>query len=141
MTDGKYRTLPDLSKFTNLKEINIYGEEITRDCSTISKLESLTQLSLNSVNLSENMIDFRKLTNLQNLELKGNYLNTSDIEKLKALKNNKNLIINLSNNSITDASALLELDSSCKINLSNNLNLKQESKDALKQKFGNNVWF
>ena len=57
------------------------------------------------------------------------------------LRNNSNLTINLSNNSIIDASAILELNPNTKINLSGNINLSQDSKDKLKARFGNNVTF
>ena len=87
------------------------------------------------------MINFSQLTNLTYLDLSNNTLWSEDLENLRALKNNKNLTINLENNSIIDASALLELDSSCKIYLRNNVNLTQSSKDALKVKFGSNVIF
>lgn len=56
-------------------------------------------------------------------------------------KNNTNLTINLSNNSIIDASALLVLDTSCRIYLGGNVNLTQESKDKLTARFGSNVTF
>ena len=87
------------------------------------------------------MINFSNLNNLIYLDLRNNRLWSEDLENLKALKNNINLTIDLSNNSIIDATALLELDSSTKINLSNNVNLSQDSKDKLKAKFGNNVMF
>ena len=51
------------------------------------------------------MIDFSKLTNLTNLDLSNNTLWSEDLENLKALKNNSNLTINLSNNSIIDATS------------------------------------
>ena len=60
---------------------------------------------------------------------------------LAALKNNTNLTIDLRNNSIIDATILLELDESTKIYLQNNVNLNQDSKDKLKAKFGSKVSF
>ena len=87
------------------------------------------------------MIDFSKSTNLTNISLSNNTLWSEDLENLKALKNNSNLTINLSNNSIIDATALLELNSNTKINLTGNINLSQDSKDKLKARFGNNVTF
>ena len=65
------------------------------------------------------MIDFSKLTNLTNLNLSKNTLWSEDLENLKALKNNMNLTINLSNN----------------------VNLSPGSKNKLKAHFGNNVTF
>ena len=87
------------------------------------------------------MIDFSNLTNLTYLNLNSNSLWTEDLENLKALKNNTNLSIDLSNNSIIDATALLELNSNIRINLKGNVNLSQDSKDKLIDKFGNNVTF
>ena len=87
------------------------------------------------------MIEFSKLTNLKWLDLSGNTLWSEDLEKLKGLKDNTNLIINLQNNSIIDATALLELNPSTRIDLKGNVNLSQDSKDKLKAKFGNNVTF
>ena len=49
--------------------------------------------------------------------------------------------MNLSNNSIIDATALLELDASTRINLENNVNLNEDSKNKLKAKFNANVTF
>ena len=87
------------------------------------------------------MINFSRLTNLTRLNLSQNTLWSEDLENLKVLKNNINLTINLNNNSIIDASALLELNSNTKINLTGNVNLSQDSKDKLKARFGNNVTF
>lgn len=87
------------------------------------------------------MINFSNLNNLRSLNLSYNTLWTEDLENLKALRNNTNLTINLDNNSIIDATALLELNSNTKISLRNNINLSQESKDKLKAKFGSNVTF
>lgn len=63
------------------------------------------------------------------------------MENLKALKNNKNLTIDLKNNSIINATALLELDSSTKIKLTGNVNLTEEAKIKLKARFVSNVTF
>ena len=87
------------------------------------------------------MPDFKNMNNLIQLNLDGNNLWSEDLENLKALKNNSNLIINLSNNSIIDATALLELNPNTKVNLTGNVNLSQDSKEKLKAKFGNNVTF
>ena len=66
---------------------------------------------------------------------------SEDLENLKVLKNNTNLTINLSNNSIIDATALLELNPNTKIKLSGNINLSPDSIKELKAHFGNNVTF
>lgn len=132
--------MPDLSKFKNLTQIYIYGEK-ARDCSTISNVESLVELTLNSVNLTGNMPNISKLKNLKTLSLQGNYLNNEDIKKILDLKENTNLTIDLRNNSIIDATVLLELNPNTKIYLSGNVNLSQDSKDKLKARFGNNVTF
>ncbi len=133
--------MPDLSKFKNLTQIYIYGEGRTRDCSAISNVESLVGLELSSVNLTGNMPNISKLKNLKTLNLRGNYLNNEDIKKILDLKENTNLTINLTKNSITDATVLLALNPNTKINLSENVNLSQDSKNKLKVRFGNNVTF
>ena len=102
---------------------------------------SLKVLNLSNTNLHGRMIDFSKLTNLTYLNLRGNTLWSEDLENLKALRNNTNLTIDLSNNSIIDATALLELNPSTKINLSGNINLSPDSINELKAHFGNNVTF
>ncbi len=133
--------IPNLSKFTKLNELDLLDSSRITDLSTISNITSLQTLDLSNTNLHGRMIDFAKLTNLTTLNLSNNTLWTEDLENLKALRNNKNLMINLRSNSIIDASVLLELDPSCKIDLRYNVNLIQESKDALKERFGNNVSF
>lgn len=87
------------------------------------------------------MPDFKYMNSLIQLNLDRNNLWSEDLENLKALRNNTNLTINLSNNSIIDATALLELNQNTKINLTGNVNLSQDSKDKLKARFGNNVTF
>ena len=133
--------IPNLSKFKNLTDLSLRDNSNITDLGTISDIESLEILSLNKTNLHGRMIDFSKLTNLTTVDLSNNNLWSEDLENLKALKNNTNLKIDLINNSIIDATPLLELNSSTKINLSNNINLSQDSKDKLKAKFGNNVTF
>ena len=117
------------------------GDTAISDFSEVNKIESLRTLNLSDVNLHGKMINFSKLTNLNILNLSKNTLWSEDLENLKLLKNNKNLTIDLSNNSIIDASSLLVLDTSCKIDLRGNVNLTQESKNALKARFGSNVSF
>lgn len=87
------------------------------------------------------MIDFSKLKNLTNLNLSNNTLWDEDLENLKALKNNTNLTIDLSNNSIINATALLELNPNTRINLSGNVNLTKEAKEKLKGHFQERVTF
>ena len=133
--------LPDLSRFVKLKTLSLQQNPNISNFETISQITSLESLSLVANNLHGRMIDFSRLTNLTNLNLSGNTLWSEDLENLKALKNNNNLTIDLSNNSIIDATALLELNPNTKINLSGNINLSADSKDKLKAHFGNNVTF
>ena len=133
--------IPDLSKFTNLISINFTGNSSILDFNEVNKIKSLKSLYLSNVNLHEKTFNFSNLLNLKYFNLSNNTLWSEDLEKLKELKNNKNLTIDLSNNSIIDASSLLVLDTSCIINLQNNVNLTQESKDALRARFGSNVSF
>ena len=133
--------IPDLSKFTKLSKVNLGTNPSISNFNILSKLTSLTNLLISNNNLHGRMIDFSKLTNLSYLDLSNNTLWSEDLEKLKSLRNNTNLKINLSNNSIIDATALLELNSNTRIDLTGNVNLSQESKDKLKERFGNNVSF
>ena len=133
--------IPNLSKFTSLRNLNLSYIPNISNLENTSEISSLQILNLENDNLHGKMIDFSKLKNLTNLNLSNNYLWTEDLENLKALKNNTNLTINLSKNSIIDATPLLELNSNTKIDLRNNVNLAQDSKDKLKAKFGSNVRF
>ena len=132
--------IPDLSKFVNLTSLNISSNNI-ENIGIVSKITSLKELNISNTNLKGRMIDFSKLTNLTNLNLSVNTLWSEDLQNLKALKNNTGLTINLSNNSIIDATALLELNPNTKINLSGNVNLSPDSKKALTERFGSNVTF
>lgn len=123
---------------SNLSRLQVSTESLKTI--TNCNINKITKLYLNAIDLTE-IPNLSQLTNLTYLDLSNNTLWSEDLENLRALKNNKNLTINLENNSIIDASALLELDSSCKIYLRNNVNLTQSSKDALKVKFGSNVIF
>ncbi len=133
--------LPDLSKFTKLSSLSLQGNTAIKNINIISSISSLESLNLSFCNMHNKMINFSNLNNLRSLNLSYNTLWTEDLENLKALRNNTNLTINLDNNSIIDATALLELNSNTKISLRNNINLSQESKDKLKAKFGSNVTF
>ena len=133
--------LVDLSTFINLKELDLTNNANITNFDEISKIYTLQKLTLSNNKLHGRMIEFSKLTNLKWLDLSGNTLWSEDLEKLKGLKDNTNLIINLQNNSIIDATALLELNPSTRIDLKGNVNLSQDSKDKLKAKFGNNVTF
>ncbi len=133
--------MPDISSLNNLKHIDIIESRI-KDYSNLTKITSLETLYMYSSNLHEKRIEFSKLPNIKILNLSHNFLNDQDIQLLLAnMENHINLNINLSNNSIINANTLLELDSSCKIDVSGNVNLSQEAKDKLKTKFGNNVTF
>ena len=133
--------IPELTNLTNLKTLHLENLKNVKDFYKISNYASLKNLKLTLNNMHNKMLDFSKLTQLEILLMNSCSLWSEDLENLKALKNNTNLTINLSNNSIIDATALLELNSNTKINLSNNVNLSQDSKDKLKAKFGNNVTF
>ena len=133
--------IPDLSKFTLLNKLNLHDNPKISNFEEISKISSLQELILSSNNLHGRMIDFSKLINLTNLGLNNNFLNDADLENLKPLRNNTNLKIDLRNNSIINATALLEFNPNTKIDLTGNVNLSQEAKNKLKARFGNNVTF
>lgn len=141
LSDNYLKELPDLSKFTKLTTLNLRNNANISSFYVVSKITSLQDLNLSVNNLRGRMIDFSKLTNLTSLNLSENTLWSEDLENLKALKNNSKLSIDLSKNSIIDASALLELNPNTKINLTGNINLSQDSKDKLKARFGNNVTY
>lgn len=141
MSWAPIQDIPDMSNLTKLKYLQIDDSSSINSFDTIAKLESLEVLRLNRDSLHNKMFDFSRLTNLNNLSLEGNSLWSEDLDKLKSLKNTKNLNLNLSNNSIIDATALLELDASTRINLKNNVNLNENSKNKLKAKFNANVTF
>ena len=141
MNNSALTELPDLKKFINIKKIDFSNNPKINNFSVLSNLYNLEQLNLINNDLHGRMIDFSKLNNLTRLDLSRNMLWSEDLENLKTLSNNKNLIINLDNNSIINTDALLVLDPSCKIYLRNNINLSLESKEKLKSKFGNNVLF
>ena len=133
--------LPDITKFSELIEINLKNNPQISNFEILELCSSLKKLVLSYNDLHGKIISFYELTNLTNLDLSNNTLWSEDLENLKALKNNTNLTINLSNNAIIDATALLELNPNTKINLTGNINLSQESKDKLKSRFANNVTF
>ena len=141
LTTSDLTELPDLTIFTKLTELNLNNNPNIYNFNNISKLTSLQTLILSYNDLHGRMIDFSKLTNLTSLNLSNNTLWSEDLENLKDLKNNTNLTINLSNNSIIDATALLELNPNTKIDLTGNINLSPDSKNKLKEHFGNNVTF
>ncbi|MFR5313249.1 MAG: leucine-rich repeat domain-containing protein [Clostridia bacterium] len=138
---SELNNLVDLSTFINLKEIDLTNTANITNFDEISKIYTLQKLTLSNNKLHGRMIEVSKLINLKWLDLSGNTLWSEDLENLKGLKDNTNLIINLKNNSIIDATALLELNPSTRIDLKGNVNLSQDSKDKLKAKFGNNVTF
>ena len=135
-------TLPDFSVFKNLKKLSLgclrakenLNIEVISNC---KKLENLTI----GCSVHDKNIDFNGFNNLKNLNLNNVNLWTEDLKMIEPLKNNQNMIIDLRNNSITDASALLQFNTNTKIILQGNVNLTQESKNALKAKFGSNVSF
>lgn len=125
--------LPNLSKFTKLKELDISNNPNISNLSMISEIDSLIKLRLENTNLHGRMIDCLQLTNLTTLDLSKNTLWDEDLENLKVLKDNTNLTIILDNNSIINAKALLELNSNTKIYLRGNVNLTKEAKEELKR--------
>lgn len=133
--------MPDISNFNNLKTLELNGCYNINNFDIISKFTSLNSLSLAQTKLHGKSINFENMTNLKSLSLNNCELWSEDLNNLKMPKNNINLSIDLSKNMIINATPLIELDSSTKINLSNNINLSQDSKDKLKAKFGNNVTF
>ena len=141
MSSSQLTELPNLSKFTRLTKLYLQYNPNISNFDEISKISSLQVLKLGNNNLHNRMIDFSQLTHLTSLILSSNTLWSEDLENLKVLRNNTNLTIDLRNNSIIDATALLELNPNTKINLSGNINLSQDSKDKLKVRFGNNVTF
>lgn len=138
--EDKMDQIPDLSKFKNMASLKISGA--TADSYTpISELRNLEVLKLTNCSLQGKMINFSNMSKLIELNLSGNYLATEDLKKLEGLKNNKNMKIDLTNNSITDINPLLVLDESTRILLKGNVNLSQEAKDRLIEKFADNVSF
>ena len=137
------KKIPNLEKFDKIEEINLGNCTIKNKefISNISNVASLKTLKISDCDIHGYMLNFSKLTNLINLNLSGNSLWSEDLENLKALKNNTNLTLDLSNNAIIDASALLVLNPNTKINLKGNINLSQESKTALSNHFKSNVTF
>lgn len=136
-------TIPDLKKFDKLEEINLEFCTINQKdtINNISDASNLKKLTLGSCNLQGIPLDFSNLKTIQEINLSGNYISSKELSKLEVLKNIKNLNIALRKNSIIDANSLLKLDSSSRIDLRNNVNLSQQSKDKLKEKFGDNVKF
>ncbi len=135
--------IPELKKFDKLEEIKLvkFTIEKKETIKNISEVKNLKKLTLTGCNLEEIFIDFSELKFIQYINLRDNYISSKELKKLEALKEIKNLTIDLSTNSITDASSLLVLDPNTKINLNGNVNLSQDSKEKLKERFGNNVIF
>ena len=133
--------IPDLTKFVNLSRISLYKNSKIQNYNGILNLPNLKILVLSQNDLHGKSLDFSKLKSLTRLDLSYNNLWSEDLEILNGLKNNKNLTIVLNDNSIIDTTKLLNLDPSCNIELYRNINLSQDSKDKLKEKFGSNVVF
>lgn len=135
--------IPNLKQFNKLEEIQLDYCTITEKDSikNISDVENLKKLNLISCDIKEILIDFSKLKAIESINLSSNYISSAELKKLEVLKNITNLNINLEKNAIIDASDLLVLNPNTKINLKQNVNLTQESKEALKARFGNNVTF
>ena len=134
---GQVSTCFDMSKFINLKEIILNG---INNLELIENIPNVENISITYGDFSEKIpVDFSKFAKLEKLTLDFNYISSNSLKNLKLPPTLS--ILNLKNNSIIDATPLLELNSSTKINLSNNINLSQDSKDKLKLKFGSNVTF
>ncbi|GEM_PF-2466608 len=131
-------SIPDLSRYTKLTTISLNTSNGISDFSNILTAPNLESVTIIACDMHNKMVDFSQLSNLKQLTLNGNYLSTSDLEVLKNL-NNRTIQIGLTNNSIIDATKLLDLNANSKIYLTNNVNLSQDSKTKLKEKFGNNV--
>ena len=127
-----------------LKDFDITKDEIIYDviseialidaAKDLSEAQILDSFTKQYINLVKSRKEYLKICKEYDVECE-------DLNNLKVLKNNSNLSINLSNNAIIDATALLELNANTKIDLTGNVNLSQESKDKLKSKFGYNVIF
>ena len=141
LAGGGFKEIPDLSKFTNLTELSIVNNTDIVNIDSVSNIYSLKSLNLSNCNLHDKMIDFSRLTNLTSLTVSNNTLWSEDLENLKTLRNNTNLTLDLRNNSIIDASALLDLNPNTKIDLRGNINLSDTSKQELTKRFGNNVMY
>ena len=131
-------SIPDLSRYTKLTTISLNTSNGISDFSNILTAPNLESVTIIACDMHNKMVDFSQLSNLKQLTLNNNYLSTSDLEVLKNL-NNRTIQIGLTNNSIIDATKLLDLNANSKIYLTNNINLSQDSKTRLKEKFGNNV--
>lgn len=137
-----FTKFPDLSCLVELSNLSITDNASATkpiiNLTNISKLNMLETLAITNIDLSKNMIDLSNLTNLQN-----NYINSEGLGKLTVLKNNENLTLDLRNNSIIDATALLQFEPSKikKIYLTGNVNLNETSKTELSKKFGNKAVF
>lgn len=136
-------SIPNLEKFDKLEEIKFQNVTFVQKDSlkNINVVKSLRNLTLKSCNLQEIPLNFSNFQTIRQIDLSGNYISSKELSKLEILKNIKNLNINLSENSIIDASSLLVLDKTTKINLAKNINLSQKSKAELEARFGNNVTF
>ena len=129
---------PNMSKFTNLKEIILDGK--IANLEVIENILNVEKISITGGDFSKTIpVDFSKFAKLENLTLDFNYISSNSLKNLRLPSTLK--MLNLKNNSIIDATSLLELNANTNINLSNNINLSQDSKDKLKAKFGNNVTF
>ena len=137
--------LPEnLSKLTHLQVLSLNQCGVS-NLKVLSEVPSLKSLDLGVVfrsseeKLSE--IDFSKLVNLKTLNLANNGLWTEDIQCLGGLSNRKDIGISLQDNALIDPEILLTLDPSCSIGLKGNVNLSEQFKTRLKERFNNKVSF
>ena len=132
--------LPDLSNFTNLTSINIRSTNIT-NITNITSVKGLKRLALSRHDMHEKITDLSALKNLNYLDLSDCSLWTTDLEKIRGLKNNKNLTLYLNDNHLIDPKVLLEFDTSDTIYLGGNVNISTEFKAKLTDRFGTKVKF
>lgn len=139
----------NLSELANLVELSISSSKVN----SLKGIERLKKLKIVGFD-NNNIYDITELANNENLQK----INLKDIEDIIS-----NINLNITNwdtltncttskitklssgwntiNSIIDASSLLVLDKTTKIDLTRNINLSQESKKELEIRFGNNVSF
>ncbi len=99
---------PNMNKFTNLKEIILNGQ-IT-NLEIIENVPNVEKISITWGDFSQTIpVDFSKFSKLESLILDFNYISSNSLKNLSLPLTLK--MLNLKNNSIIDATALLELNS------------------------------
>jgi Leucine-rich repeat (LRR) protein len=121
LSDNQFTEIPNVSKLTNLKKLNLENNFLGSIPKGLNKLINLNQLNLsnNQLNSCKGVFDCLKLTNLK---LNGNLLTSLDsgIYKLKNLK-----MLNLDDNEIQRIpNSIIKLNSLEKFSIRNNSNEK-----------------